>query len=71
MKEAKKEVTKKAVKKETAKVTKDDKIEVISFILKELESSHNKLKQEVLDIESGLKLALSRLGLQKEYKDGK
>ena len=71
MKEAKKEVIKKAVKKETAKVTKDDKIEVISFILKELESSHNKLKQEVLDIESGLKLALSRLVLQKEYKDGK
>ena len=46
-------MSEKQTKTKTKEKTKEDKIEVISFILKELETNHKLLTQRVDNIESG------------------
>ena len=64
--------TKKPEKISKTAVKKDLKLEetvnVISFILKELEQKHNKLEQKVIAIEEAAKMVMSRMGLQGEYR---
>ena len=61
----KKEVTKKEPKKE---VNLQETINMLSFILRELEQKHNKLEQKVIAIEEAAKMVMSRMGLQGEYR---